>query len=255
MGKENTTVCNSEFLTEARKILDAAEQRGIVLRLLGSIAFRIHCPTFSYLFEKFERPLTDLDFITRKTCAPSLPEFFAKLDYEFDKSLALITRGKRYKFKHKKKEIVVDIFFDKLDMCHVIDLTKRLEVDSPTLSVSDLLLEKLQIVEITKKDIQDVIVLLLEHDVGNEDREMVNSEYIAQLCSKDWGLWKTATTNLMKLRQFLSYVDIESKHKATVTSRIEKILQTINAKPKYISWRLRSLIGERKRWYKVVEAL
>lgn len=247
------TVYNSEFLAEARKILNAAEQRGIVLRLLGSVAFRIHCPIFSHLFEKLERPLTDLDFITRKTYAQLLPEFFAELDYEFDRALALVTRGKRYKFKHKKREIVVDIFFDKLDMCHVIDLTQRLEVDSPTLSVSDLLLEKLQIFEITKKDIQDVTVLLLEHEVGNEEKEMVNSEYIAHLCSKDWGLWKTITTNLTKVKQFLSYIDIENKHKATVTSRIDKILRMIDVKPKSISWRLRSLIGERKRWYKIVE--
>ena len=80
----------------------------------------------------------------------------------------------------------VDVFFDRLDMNHIIDFKNRLELDFPTISLADLLLEKMQIVQINEKDIKDTIILLREHPVEDPDKETINANYVASLLAEDW---------------------------------------------------------------------
>ena len=82
----------------------------------------------------------------------------------------------------------VDIFYEKLDFCHVIRWDGRLEVDSPSIPLAELLLEKMQIVEINEKDVIDTIMLLLEHPLGDIDKETINIARVAQLCASGLGL-------------------------------------------------------------------
>ncbi|HXX72769.1 MAG TPA: hypothetical protein VEI80_03670 [Candidatus Acidoferrales bacterium] len=51
-----------EFLEEVNRILDAAKTERVLLRLLGALAFHIHCPKFSYMQEMLGRTFTDIDF-------------------------------------------------------------------------------------------------------------------------------------------------------------------------------------------------
>ena len=98
---------------------------------------------------------------------------------------------------------MIEVFFDKLEMNHTISFNKRLEADSPTLPLSELLLQKTQIVKINEKDIKDIIVLLRAHDVGKRDNETINLEALAQAgLISDWGFYYTVTTNLQKVKDF-----------------------------------------------------
>jgi hypothetical protein len=63
-----------------------------------------------------------------------------------------------------------------------------------------MLLEKMQIVQINEKDVIDTIMLLLEHPLGDIDKETINIKRVAELCAADWGLWRTLTMNLGKVR-------------------------------------------------------
>ena len=79
----------------------------------------------------------------------------------------------------------MDVFYDKLDFCHVIRWDGRLEVDSPTIPLAELLLEKMQIVKINEQDVVDTFMLLLEHPLGHTDAETINLARMARLCADD----------------------------------------------------------------------
>ena len=107
---------------------------------------------------------------------------------------------------------------DKLDFCHPIPWKGRLEVDNPTIPLAELLLEKMQIVKINEKDIIDTIMLLLEHEICGDDEDHINSQHVAKLCAGEWGLWRTTTMNLEKVRDYLPHLDLDEEHKQIVTT-------------------------------------
>jgi DNA-directed RNA polymerase subunit F len=135
-------------------------------------------------------------------------------------------------------------------MCHTINWEDRLEIDNPTIPVADIVLEKLQIVEINPKDIKDLVILLLEHGVGHTDQDMVNGNYMSELLSKDWGFHYTATTNLKKILDLMgNYVSLSNDERDTVTERVNTLLDIIEKKQKSLAWRMRAQIGAKRKWY------
>jgi hypothetical protein len=133
-------------------------------------------------------------------------------------------------------------------------LDDRLNVDARTLPLAELLLGKMQIVKITEKDFADMSVLLLEHSLGDSDRGGLNVAHIAKLCAEDWGLWRTTTMNLEKLKRLAgSHTKLNGEQKALLTSRVDGLRKRLDAEPKPLAWRLRARIGERVKWYNDVE--
>jgi hypothetical protein len=173
-------------------------------------------------------------------------------------SMALMfdTGRNRKVYQDEANNRSVDLFFDKLEMCHVIDFKNRLEMDSPTISLSDLFLQKVQICKINEKDIKDIIIMLREHEVSESEKEAVNLDYIAKLLSDDWGFWYTVTSNLKKVKSFLAdYKNLTDEDKADVSAKIDKSLKAIDDEPKSLKWKMRAKIGTKKRWYTEVEEL
>jgi len=247
------------FVEEAMRIIDLGQKRKVTLRLMGGFAIRIHCPKFDYLYDKLQRkPALDLDFVTYTKFRSALKKLFSELGYAPMVSMALMfaTGRNRQVYKDEVHNRSVDIFFDRLEMCHVIDFKNRLELDSPTITLSDLLLQKAQICEINEKDIKDMIILLREHEVGEAEKETVNARYIAKLLSNDWGFWYTATNNLNKVKEFLNLYEVLTQtDRQDVASKIDKLLQAIENEPKTIKWKVRAKVGTRKKWYTEVEEL
>ena len=148
----------------------------------------------------------------------------------------------------------VDVFYEKLDFCHVIHWDGRLEVDKPTIPLAEMLLEKMQIVQINEKDIIDTIMLLMEHPLGDDDHETINIKRIAELCAADWGLWRTTTMNLNKVMQLAhGYPQLKAEQKRKIESQVKSALSSIEAAPKSMAWRLRARVGDRVKWYKDVD--
>ena len=102
---------------------------------------------------------------------------------------ARCTSGRRARARSSitRTRHALDVFYDRLEFCHVIPLTGRLEVDRPTIPVAELLLSKLQIVQINEKDVVDVILLLLDHALGSGDADTVDVERIGRLCAATTG--------------------------------------------------------------------
>ena len=248
---------HEEFGVEALRIVDAAERAGVTLRVLGSIAYRIHCPRNIGLFEQMARALTDIDFASDKSQGPAVRKLFAELGYNEDRTVYMVTEGSRYCFTGLDGKLNVDVFMDELFFCHRIPLKGRLDLDRPTICVTDLLLEKMQIVEINLKDLEDTVVLLLEHDVadGTTDREVIDAGHICALLSAEWGFYHTVTVNLRKVSEFAGQVPaLEDTGRAIVQQRIARLLAMLEAKPKPLAWKMRARVGTRVRWYQEVSS-
>jgi hypothetical protein len=243
------------FLSSASRIIEDARARHITLRLLGSLAYRRHCPNNVSLLDAMLRVLTDLDFASERRFAGPLQAMFADLGYQQDRDMAMATGGARQYYKHPRSGLGVDIFMDKLDFCHPISFDGRLEVDAETIPLAELLLEKMQIVELNVKDVKDTIVLLLEHPVGKGDEETVNVDHIARILASDWGFHHTVTTNLKKVAEHLSdYEQVDGRGREVVHSRIDALVKRLDSEPKSLGWKARARIGTRVRWYQQVEA-
>jgi hypothetical protein len=138
-------------------------------------------------------------------------------------------------------------------MCHEIRFGGRLALESVTVPLAELLLTKLQIIELNEKDVRDALALLHDHPVEEEDGDAINGGHIARLCASDWGLWRTFTANLDSLGDHLGRYDLPEDSVRRITGRIQELQARIEEEPKSLGWKMRSKIGDRKRWYDLPE--
>jgi len=253
MGEQDRSE-RDKFEGELKRIIKASDEAGILLRVIGSLAFQMHCPKYGYLQEAMGRAYTDIDFAGYRKQSQEIKALMTDLGYTERREVFIYSEGERSIFDNSDVGIYVDVFYDKLDFCHAIYWADRLEVDSPTIPLAEMLLEKMQIVQINEKDVIDTIMLLLEHPLGDIDNETINIKRIAELCSTDWGLWRTTTMNLDKVRQLAhGYEQLKDEHKAHVESQVASALERIESEPKSLAWRLRARVGDRVKWYKEVD--
>ncbi len=247
------TVEHLEYVDRALALVEKARAQGIELRILGSLAYRLHCPANVTLFEEMSRDLTDVDLTASGKQRTEARAFLEAEGYEIDRDLLVATEGSRYAFTDPGSGMVVDIFFDELYFCHPIPLRDRLHLDYPTITPTDLLLEKMQIVEINPKDIKDSLVLLLEHPIDSSDADAIDASYIAKILAADWGFYYTVTRNLEKLQHHVGdYGVLGHRGWEVVSERVNELRQAIEEEPKTSKWKMRARIGPRKRWYQEV---
>jgi len=153
------------FIEEALRVINAAEERKIILRLIGAVAFRIHCPNYGHLQDKLNRSFSDIDYVSYSRFKEEVKKLFIELGYTYDEVMAKVFAVEfghvgRFIFNDSAHGRHSDVFFDKLEFSHDIPLENRLEVDSPTLPLAELLLTKMQIAKLTEKDVVDAITLI-----------------------------------------------------------------------------------------------
>ena len=251
---EGIAAPRQDFVEEAMRVIDEAKKQGVTLRVMGATAIRLHCPKFVGLHKDLGREISDMDFVGYERQSSKIEGVLESLGYT--------SRPLAYSFRLTGRLIFidnvnarhVDIFLDRLAMCHTIDFSKRLEVDYPTIPLAELLLQKMQIVKLSEKDVKDIVVLLREHDMGHRDAETTNIEYAAKLLSKDWGFYYTVTTNLRKVRGLTQrYSVLSDEDRRDVTRKIDQILAAIEEAPKSVSWKMRAKLGSSKKWYREVD--
>ena len=253
MGEQDRSE-RDKFEGELKRIIKASDDAGILLRVIGSLAFQMHCPQYGYLQEAMGRAYTDIDFGAYRKQTKEIKELMAGLGYAENREVFIVSEGERSIFDRPEAGLHVDVFYEKLDFCHAIYWAGRLEVDAPTIPLAELLLEKMQIVQINEKDIIDTIMLLMEHPLGDIDKETINIKRVAELCSSDWGLWRTTTMNLDKVRQLAQgYQQLKDEQKAHIQTQVATALERIEQEPKSLAWRLRARVGDRVKWYKEVD--
>lgn len=246
---------NLEFVDEALKLVHEAEAHGIRLRILGSIAYRLQCPRNLHLFQDMKRVLTDVDFGAEKQQNKAIREFLMARGYVPDEGVYMASEGSRHIYLHSETKLNVDVFADELNFCHKVPFKGRLHIDSPTISNTDLLLEKMQIVEINLKDFKDTLVLMLEHPLSHQEPgpKSIDTDYIVDMMRQDWGFYYTFTTNLKRVPDYiLEFPSIRADEADLIRARIDELLGRIESAPKTMGWKMRSTIGTRKRWYQEV---
>ena len=236
----------SDIVNEGRRVLGAAREAGLTVRLLGGVAVNVRSRG---LPPALTREYKDLDFATAKKSSGDLQKLLRELGYEPHVTFNAMNGKERLLFYDNPNGRQVDVFVSSFRMCHEIPLEKRLPIDDDTVPLAELLLTKLQIIELNEKDVRDTVALLLEHDVTDDDAG-VNAAHVASLCAEDWGLWRTISHNLETLRSRLDAYDVDRE---VVSNRVSSILERIETAPKSRSWRMRAKVGERKRWYELPE--
>ena len=273
----NGIVPTEVFIEEAKSIVEKAEQENITLRLLGGLAIALHCQEHRDFAEALRRTGTgsiqgqeysDIDLISYRNQRDRIQNFFSRLGYVKRRATLSTAASERQIYYHPKGWFYVDVFFDKLLVAnHPIDFRGRLELDYPTITVTDMLLEKIQMWEcFSAKDLKDCLLLLKAHEVGEKaEKESIEAPHIAKLLANDWGFWYTATTNLKKIKAFLQELEkygpeadinpenISSADRENIIGKIDKLLERIEKEPKPLSWKMRAKIGTKKQWYNPVE--
>jgi hypothetical protein len=236
-------------VAEGTRIAEAAAERGFPLRLLGGVAVAILCP--SSRKPPLQREYGDIDLATTGSAKRDVTKLIESLGYAGDREFNMLHGHRRLFFWDEVNKRQVDVFVDEANLCHRVDLKRRIEVRPLTLSLADLTVLKLQIVETNEKDYFDVCALFADHEVS-EDESGINAAYIANLAASDWGLWRTMGMVAERSERFareLSGFDAGER----VAERLRQLRTALDSVPKTRSWKLRSRVGDRKRWYELPE--
>jgi putative nucleotidyltransferase-like protein len=235
-------------IQEAERIAEAAKSSKIGVKLLGGAGIHLHSPSAHKA--PLKRKYGDLDYAMPKRDRKAALAFFPSLGYEANERFNLMNGDTRLYFYDNQHGRQVDVFIDIFKMSHVIDLRGRLDMDGPCASPSDLLLSKLQIYEVNRKDLVDLTALLLDHPIERKTEDAIDADYVARVAAEDWGMYRTLQVNIEKLRHTLDDLDV---NRDLVGSRLDELWAAVEAHPKPLKWRLRAQVGDRVRWYELPE--
>ena len=245
-------------MTAGRRMARGARSEGPTLRLLGGLAVREHCRSV----ELCERDYSDLDMVALARQARQLVALFARSGYAENVEVSTATANAELQFVRPCEhgggpgtdpahaDDHIDVFLDTFRMDHDIALAGRLEIEAYTVSLSDLLLTKLQMFRLEEKDLRDIVTLLSDAEVGVEDAPgSINGGHIGKLCAADWGLFYDVATNLARVDERAATFDLSQAQVAHVRHGVARLIAAIDGAPKSVRWRLRARVGTRKMWH------
>jgi hypothetical protein len=238
------------IVDEAQRLLGQAARDATTLALLGGVAVRLHAPEVP---PSLDRQYKDLDFAVPKGRGGDADKLLRAAGYEPEIVFNAMNGKERMLFHDTEHGRQVDVFVGSFRMCHEIPFANRLSPGERTVPLAELLLTKLQIIELNEKDVRDTVLLFHGHDVADHDEDAVNGARIAELCANDWGLWRTITGNLQRCAEHLSDYALPDGAAERIGDRLGAVLELIAQAPKSRGWKLRAKIGERKRWYDLPE--
>ena len=215
---------------------------------MGGAAVNLHCSSARQA--PLKRKYGDLDFVASSKQRQAVQNLFESLGYEGDRRFNTLNGDQRLLYLDGVNGRQIDVFIDRMKMCHVIELANRLGHDGPTLTPADLLLSKLQVYEVNMKDLVDTTALLLDHPIADHDDDAINAAYVARLTSDDWGLHRTLQLNSGRVREAVRELDVDA---GRVSQRLDELWARIDAKPKSLKWKLRARVGDRVSWYELPE--
>jgi hypothetical protein len=248
VSKAEPTNPLADIVAEAERLLDAARSNDVPIKLIGGLAVYFHT-------EEIPRPLSrsyeDIDVATTKGASRSAGQLFSDLGYEPSREFNALNGSRRLLYFDPHNERKLDVFVDTFELCHTIPITGRFALDQHTIPLAELLLTKLQVVELTKKDLHDIATLLHQHAVDAHDDDAINADFIAELTADDWGLWRTVKLNVERVHEQVDSLALDPAAKERVLERTDALWERIEREPKSRKWRMRDRVGDRKRWYEL----
>jgi len=243
-------------LAEALRLIDHATAAGLQVRLMGGLAFHAQVPEWT---ARIERERRDIDLATRARDRRGFTDLMTSSGYLADKQYNALYGHKQLYFVDEARGRPVDVLIDRLEMSHTFTFGERLAITSPTLPLAELLLSKLQVANINRKDILDALALLSEYPLGQADDRTINVGRITQLTSADWGWWRTLTGNVDRLGEYLAgdlqtgELEFGRPRRYDPAAQLDDLRRAVDDAPKSTRWRLRARVGERVQWYEEPE--
>jgi len=232
-------------IAEARRIIELAESDGLVLRALGGVAVCLQAPDGN---PRLPRKVKDIDLAAAKGASKRAVKLMLRAGYAADEMFNALRGSRRLLFQDPGNGRHLDVFIGEFSMCHDIPMTARLDREPLTVPREELLLSKLQIVELTANDQADIYNLLFHNEVS-DDAGGISASFVAALCAADWGLWRTCQLNIERGLSGLGESALEPEERTVVAGRLERLRARIDAEPKTMKWRIRDRVGDRVRWY------
>jgi hypothetical protein len=236
---------------ESLRLLSTSAEAGIEMRLLGGLAVELHIPPGARSLAP--REYKDIDLVTTKKEGRSVRDLLAASGYDPDVEFNTIQGHRRLLFYDQGNSRQVDVFVGEFEMCHKIPVADRLSTEPLTIPLAELLLTKLQIYELNEKDQVDILNLLCYCEVDQRDEGHINADVVARLCGRDWGLWRTAKLNFERIREAVTQLEVGARERDLIGQRLDRLWDRIESEKKSRTWRLRSRIGDRARWYEEPE--
>lgn len=243
---------HADTLAEGRRLVELLDAANVRARLLGGagIALHAHAPWPDVL----QRSYGDLDFVVRRRDGATFRRTLEKAGYEPNQRFNALHGHRRLLYYEGQHGRQVDAFLGAFRMCHAFDLDARLPESGYALAPADLLLTKLQVVEINDKDLLDVLALLLDHPLGDRDEEAIERGYVAGVLGGDWGWYTTVTDNLDRVADRLARTtELPETTRAQLRESIAAVAALARSAPKSIRWRARARVGRRVPWYELPE--
>jgi hypothetical protein len=244
-------------LPEALSLARGAADAGLGLKLLGGLAVRVICPDFPPRL----RAGQDMDFACmgkgRKDVAAYLERSGCQADKRFNN-----LNGDRQMYFNAPSGRPIDVMVNQLVMCHTLDFRPSFGRLPFTVDAIDVLLSKLQIVELNEKDAWDIFHLLSGVPIGAPETGQAagrgayfDTERFAKVLSGDWGWWRTVTGSLAKLPGLAADKPglLPADAPFDPLAQARKFTELAEAVPRGVKWKLRANVGDRVRWYELPE--
>lgn len=232
---------------EVVRVLDAAEREGVIVRAVGGLAVYLLCP--SARVPPLARSYKDVDLVGRRGDAARITDLLVSLGYEPAAEFNALHGHRQLYFWDARNRRQLDVFVERIHLSHELDVGGRLDLAPRTLTPADLLLTKLQVFEINQRDLGDAAALLADQPIAHDGIDPVR---VVEVLSSDWGWWRTCTRNLESVARFAD--DLEGfEGKDRVRRSVQELARYIDDAPKGVRWKLRSILGERVRWYELPE--
>jgi hypothetical protein len=249
---DNESLILADIREEARRLAAACVELGLEARLIGGVAIWLRCP--SVRAEPFARKYQDMDFAVSSASGMKFKALLVTQGYLPDQFFNGLHGATRLYYQEPAGRWSIDVVIDELAMSHKLDLRGQLNGPAPTVALADLLLTKLQVWEINRKDLGDALCLLADHALTEDDSdaEGVSLPRLRSVLGKDWGFCHTFERNARKVGE-LWVQDKPAAPAHDVAEQVSALLRAVEEAPKSRAWKLRSRVGERLRWYETPE--
>jgi hypothetical protein len=245
----------THVVDEGRRLIESATAAGHPVRLLGGVGVALH--DHVAVPPALERGYGDLDVVVPAKSTRRTAQVMTEAGYVANERFNALHGAQRMLFYDTGNKRQVDVFVGVFSMCHRLDLSSRLDRHPASLDAADLLLTKLQIHEINRKDLVDAVRLVLTHENadiagGAGEPDAMSLDRLRSVTSGDWGWFTTVTDNLQLVRAAAGDL-LDAEDAGVVEGRVDAIAESLRSAPKSMRWKARSVVGRKTPWYELPE--